>query len=275
MNWQARVLSGVALFALLTIVFASLISSRPYNNYVYDLSNNQNYCNAKITADERKNSKECQGVIYRALDDPATLVNGFTAIITLAMFVVTYRLYRTATQQSGAAISASDAAAASANAANHALGLERAWIAAPTIVIESGCVGNGLFALEFKNTGREPVRGAYVGARLVRNDIFKERDDLEAEVISRANTNIAEFKGMVVVPNGSILIENKQQMVDIPFDILGSFKEIAGMPIPHIVGCIVYGSPDGRVAHHTTFAIPLKEKDGGLAAGTAWTSAAQ
>ena len=115
--WQKRSILALLVVCLGLIFVGGTLNSSFYKMYQQDLENNRRDCQAEGKAEERKNAKECQSVLYRTFDDPVALLTGGLVIATVALFVVTYLLYATAARQGADAKEASRSAALSAEAA--------------------------------------------------------------------------------------------------------------------------------------------------------------
>lgn len=111
---QASAVRAVVLACFSLLFLAVLSGNGTFAAYTRDLANNRQYCEAEDKAEERQNTKECQSLLYRTLDDPIALLTG-------ALFVVTFGLFLYAVRQAGAAREAAGAATDSAILARDSL----------------------------------------------------------------------------------------------------------------------------------------------------------
>ena len=97
-------------------------SNGSFAAFTRDLANNRQYCQAEGKAEERQNTKECQSLLYRTLDDPI-------ALLTAALFIVTFGLFLYAVRQASAAREAAVAAGEGVRVTERSAALaQRAWI---------------------------------------------------------------------------------------------------------------------------------------------------
>lgn len=143
------------------------------------------------------------------------------------------------------------------NALNATLTEQRAWIGAPEIVPEiSRDRLRVIFTLAFRNVGKVPTRGLYIGAITVDEEFWKVEGVRQCEKgIKSRRENIEEFYKASIIPGDKFIISDRPKYIDTGF-LLTRVKDQNFMK-PHIVGCVVYETSIDSHPHKTMFVAPL------------------
>jgi hypothetical protein len=147
-------------------------------------------------------------------------------------------------------------------------GEQRPWIAAPEIrICKKIGAGNAhdcdkpvgdttIFSVKmyFTNIGKTGTTGLHIDANLVPGEQW-DKEGLEEckKATGFARSEPDKFKRFTMSPNSQFFIPETPSFDFKSIDI----KMIKNMKSPHIVGCIVYGSPFDEQLHQTTFVAPV------------------
>lgn len=149
---QTLVLWAIVLTCVALSALAVFSSSTTFSLYRRDVENNRQYCEAEGEREERQNTKECQGVLYRTLDDPVAFFTAALTFATIALFLVTFGLFFYASRQ------ASEARAAVALAGMTAERQLRAYVGISRIHLRHfSHVAPISVGIEIKNFGATPA----------------------------------------------------------------------------------------------------------------------
>jgi hypothetical protein len=145
---------------------------------------------------------------------------------------------------------------------------QRPWIAAPEIrICKKIGAGNAIdcdnpvgdtttFSVKmyFTNIGKTGTTGLRIDANLVPGEQWDKEGVEECEKAkSFARSKPDKFKRFTMSPNSKFFIPETPSFDFKNIDI----KIVKNMKSPHIVGCIVYGSPFDDKLHQTTFVAPV------------------
>ena len=83
-----------AILVTIFLVFVFIPRTSVFKNYQLQASANDDYCHTDKNAKEHQETKDCQGLIYKTLDDPVALFTGGLLAFTVALAVATIQLFR-------------------------------------------------------------------------------------------------------------------------------------------------------------------------------------
>jgi hypothetical protein len=103
------------------------------------------------------------------------------------------------------------------------------------------------FPMTFKNVGKTPTVGLYIGARATDGERWRENMDISCQ----KGFEQLNGAGFTILPNSIYFQDYVKEHVEniIPISEIKSGK----IKDPHIVGCVVYGSPVDAQKHSTQF----------------------
>lgn len=126
---------------------------------------------------------------------------------------------------------------------------QRPWVGAPEIKVEQSADGKLTFKHSFKNVGHSPTKGLWIDGKIIPGE------SIETELAKLCPDRLPQDnKDFSLIPENIWPLDLNQMPSGGSPISLENFKLI---PAPHIIECILYGSPFDKNIHVTKILVRM------------------